>query len=267
MLTTAYAIHPMAPAQWAARRSGGPRRHRHLRLTQRGLGLVELLIASAIGLFLLAGLTDFLGRSLTQSGRNFQDARLTQDLNVAMELMTRDLRRAGYSSAAAAASTATAAADNPFTQGIVSANDGGINIATSGCVLYSYDFAPVPPGEAGKRDANERLGFRLRGGAVEAGIDVNNCDPTATAGWQQLTDPRLTRVTGLSFEYVNADGNVTGLPIASPPAPGANWVVCMRLIRVTLTGQLLNTPAVTRTLTQTVRVRNDWYRTGTTTCS
>jgi hypothetical protein len=41
----------------------------------------------------------------------------------------------------------------------------------------------------------------------------------------------------------------------------------MRLIRVTLTGQLLNTPAVTRTLTQTVRVRNDWYRTGTTTCS
>jgi prepilin peptidase dependent protein B len=264
MLTTA---NPMHPVQRVARRPGDPRRHRPLRVAQRGLGLVELLIASAIGLFLLAGLTDFLGRSLTHSGRNFQDARLTQDLNVAMDLMTRDLRRAGYSSAAAAASTAASAADNAFTRDIASAIDGGINIATSGCVLYSYDFAPVPPGEAGKRDANERLGFRLRGGAVEAGIDVNDCAPTATAGWQQLTDPRLTRVTGLRFEYVNADGSETGLPIATPLAPGANWVVCMRLIRVTLTGQLLNTPAVTRTLTQTVRVRNDWYRTGSTTCS
>lgn len=225
---------------------------------QRGIGLVELLIAAAIGLFLLAGLTDFLIRSLATSGRNLQDARLTQELNVAMDLITRELRRAGYSSAAQDATLAADASSNPFTAGD---EDGGINTATAGCILYSYDFAPLPA-VPGARDANERLGFRLKDGTVEAGINVDNCNPAATAGWQQLTDPRLTTITGLTFEYLDADGNVTTFPFVSASKltlPG-RWVVCTRLIRVTLIGQLLNTPAVSRTLTQSVRVRNDWYR-------
>ena len=225
---------------------------------QHGVGLVELLIAAAIGLFLLAGLTDFLSRSLVASGRNLQDARLTQDLNVAMDLITRDLRRAGYSSTAQDATLAPVASDNPFTAGN---EDGGINMATAGCILYSYDFAPSPA-VPGARDPNERLGFRLRDGAVEAGINVDNCNPAATAGWQQLTDPTLTTITGLTFEYLDADGNVTTFPFvsASKASLPDRWAVCTRLIRVTLTGQLLNTPAVNRTLTQNVRVRNDWYR-------
>jgi hypothetical protein len=36
---------------------------------------------------------------------------------------------------------------------------------------------------------------------------------------------------------------------------------------VTLTGQLRNTPAVTRTLIQSMRVRNDWYRSPETGCA
>jgi Tfp pilus assembly protein PilW len=238
---------------------------------QRGLGLVELLIASAIGLFLLAGLTDFLGRSLTSSGRNFQDARLTQDLNVAMDLITRDLRRAGYSGTAQGVTTAAGAAGNLFTQdtpaALAGTKDGGINLATPGCILYSYDFAP-PPGVPGTKDSNEQLGFRLKNGAVEAGSSVTDCSPTATGGWQQVTDPRLTTVTGLNFEYLDAEGNATPVPfIGASNSALPSWVVCTRLIRVTLTGQLVSTPAVSRTLTQNVRVRNDWYRTGTTTCT
>jgi Tfp pilus assembly protein PilW len=227
------------------------------------LGLVELLIASAIGLFLLAGLTDFLGRSLTSSGRNFQDARLTQDLNVAMDLITRDLRRAGYSGKAQDATLATDASGNPFLT--IGNEDGGINMATPGCILYSYDFAP-PPGVPGTKESNEQLGFRLREGAVEAGSSVTDCSPTVTAGWQQVTDPKLSTITTLSFQFLDGANNVAATPFANTP-PGSNWVVCTRLIRVTLTGQLRNTPAVTSTLIQSVRVRNDWYRTGTTTCT
>jgi hypothetical protein len=97
---------------------------------------------------------------------------------------------------------------------------------------------------------------------------VTDCSPTVTAGWQQVTDPRLTTVSGLSFEYLDADGNATQVPfIVASNSALPNWVVCTRLIRVTLTGQLVSTPAVSRTLTQNVRVRNDWYRTGTTTCT
>lgn len=265
MLTTLYATHSMASARWAALRPGGHRCLRHLRAAQRGLGLVELLIASAIGLFLLAGLTDFLGRSLTQSGRNFQDARLTQDLNTAMDLMTRDLRRAGYSGTAQAVTSAADAAANEFMQAVgMGTSHGGINITQAGCILYSYDRSTAAPG-IGFLDDAEKLGFRLRAGAVEAGSNVTTCELSVAAGWQQVTDPSLSTITALSFQFLDRTDNVAATPFDS--ALGPNWVVCTRLIRVTLTGQLRNSPAVTRTLTQTVRVRNDWYRTGTTACS
>jgi len=235
----------------------GPRR-----CHQRGLGLVELLIAAAIGLFLLAGLTDFLGRSLVQSGRNFKDARLTQDLNTAMELMTRDLRRAGYSSTATAASTGAWAAANPFTQAVVAANDGGINLNTSGCALYSYD---LPSSQNGILDAAENMGFRLQGGAVQAGTNVTTC---AVAGnWQPVTDPALSEITALTFQYLDGAGAVAVSQRPFVSAAGASWAVCTRLIQITLTGRLVGNPAVTRTITQSVRVRNDWYRNANATCT
>ena len=251
-------VYPVDPLTGARRTLG----------RQHGLGLVELLIASAIGLFLLAGLTDFLGRSLTSSGRNFQDARLTQDLNVAMDLITRDLRRAGYSGTAQGVTTAAGAAANPFMQPVGTGTSyGGINLsqrAERDCILYSYDLSPTAAGD-GNRDDAENLGFRLRAGAVEAGSNVTTCDMSLVAGWQQVTDPNLSRITALSFQFLDSADSVAETPFANPSGP--NWVVCTRLIRVTLTGQLRNTPAVTRTLIQSMRVRNDWYRSPETGCA
>lgn len=250
-------VFPVEP-RTGARRT--PRR-------QRGLGLVELLIASAIGLFLLAGLTDFLGRSLTSSGRNFQDARLTQDLNVAMDLITRDLRRAGYSGTAQGVTTAAGAAGNLFTQdtpaAVAGTKDGGINLATAGCVLYSYDRLPASPAASdGALTDPERMGFKLLNGAVYAGTESATC---TTGIWQAVTDPALSLITALSFEYLDGNGTASAQPFAG--ASGQNWVVCTRLIRVTLTGQLRSNAAVTRTLIQSVRVRNDWYRSPETGCA
>jgi Tfp pilus assembly protein PilW len=253
-------MNPLASAQSAARGPYVLQRRRHLWVGQRGLGLVELLISVAIGLFLLAGLTDFLGRSLTQSGRNFQDARLTQDLNTAMDLMMRDLRRAGYSGTAQGVTTAAGAAANAFTQ-VVAANDGGISLATAGCALYSYD---LPASQNGTLEAAENLGFRLQGGAVQAGTGVTACN---AGTWQPVTDSTLSTITALTFEYLDAAGNVANPQQPFVAATGTTWAVCTRLIRITLTGQLVGNPNVSRTLTQSVRVRNDWYRTGTTTCA
>jgi len=251
-------VYPVEPLTGARRTLG----------RQHGLGLVELLIASAIGLFLLAGLTDFLGRSLTSSGRNFQDARLTQDLNVAMDLITRDLRRAGYSGTAQGVTTAAGAAANPFMQPVGTGTSfGGINLSQRverDCILYSYDLSPTAAGD-GNRDDAENLGFRLRAGAVEAGSNVTTCDLNQIVGWQQVTDPNLSTITALSFQFLDSADNVIATPFANPSGP--SWVVCTRMIRVTLTGQLRNTPAVTRTLTQSVRVRNDWYRSPQTACT
>jgi prepilin peptidase dependent protein B len=252
-------VYPVEPLTGARRTLG----------RQHGLGLVELLIASAIGLFLLAGLTDFLSRSLVASGRNFQDARLTQDLNVAMDLITRDLRRAGYSSTAQGATAAAAAPPNPFTANTPAAaagtNDGGINLATAGCVLYAYD---LPASQDGNLNVAERLGFRLQAGAVQAGTSATSCNDGT---WQAVTDPSVSTVTVLTFQYLDGIGGVAApqLPFVADTgvAAGVTWAVCTRLIQVTLTGQLRGDPNVTHTLTQSVRVRNDWYRTGTASCA
>ena len=230
---------------------------------QRGIGLVELLIAAAIGLFLLAGLTDFLSRSLVTSGRNLQDARLTQDLNVAMDLITRELRRAGYSNAAQGVAAAASAPANPFTENTPSAaagtNDGGINLATAGCVLYAYD---LPASQDGNLNVAERLGFRLQAGAVQAGTGATGCN---AGTWQAVTDPGVSTVTVLTFQYLDVAGAAASAPFVA--ASGVTRAMCTRLIQVTLTGQLRGDPNVTRTLTQSVRVRNDWFRAGPANCT
>ena len=65
-----------------------------------------------------------------------------------------------------------------------------------------------------------------------------------TATWEPLTDSMIT-----SFSVTESD---TVLPI-----DGSTSTMTIRYITVTLTGQLDDDPVVTRTLTQTVRVRND----------
>ena len=104
----------------------------------------------------------------------------------------------------------------------------------------------------------------MDGGAIKAGTNVTACGGT---NWQAVTDPNLSTITALSFEYLTSTGAVANPKQPFPNAAGPNWVVCTRLIRVTLTGQLRSNAAVTRTLIQSVGVRNDWYRSPETGCA
>ncbi|MES1161637.1 MAG: prepilin-type N-terminal cleavage/methylation domain-containing protein, partial [Rhizobacter sp.] len=63
---------------------------------QHGLSLIELMIGVAIALFIaVAGSTLLVGH-LRENRALLLEARLTQDLRTAADLITRDLRRAGY---------------------------------------------------------------------------------------------------------------------------------------------------------------------------
>jgi hypothetical protein len=82
-----------------------------------------------------------------------------------------------------------------------------------------------------------------------------------------MTDPTLSEIMVLTFQYLDGAGAAAAPQGPFVAASGVTWAVCTRLIQITLTGRLVGNPNVTRTLTQSVRVRNDWYRTGTTTCA
>ena len=95
---------------------------------QHGIGLVELMIGLAIGLFIAAAATALSATHLQAWRATVLQARLLNDLRTACDIVTRDLRRAGAFSPSEAASDAV-----------------------------SFRF----PG------SNEPFGFRLHEGAIE----------------------------------------------------------------------------------------------------
>lgn len=66
-----------------------------MRRAQRGLTLVELMVGLAIGLLLTAIALVAMSQHLRENHRLLVETRLTQDLHVVMDLVSRDLRRAG----------------------------------------------------------------------------------------------------------------------------------------------------------------------------
>ena len=63
---------------------------------QRGLSIVELMVGIAVGMFLVAGAVTMFVGNLTSSRQLLVEARVNQDLRATVDLISRDLRRAGY---------------------------------------------------------------------------------------------------------------------------------------------------------------------------
>jgi len=208
-----------------------------------GLGLVELIVAMTIGLVLLTGVLSIFADSLRSNRFATQNSRLNQDLNGVMEVMVRDIRRAGYWGLAEnGIGNSAAYAANPFIADI-SAGDGGIDTSTTGCILFRYDRS-----DDGSLQDSERVGYRLSSGAVQMLTAATSATHSCADGsWESITDSRLSTVTALTFSKTHAS--------ASP----SSGVVCTRDVTITLTGQLVSDSTVTQTLTQLVRVRADWY--------
>ena len=83
---------------------------------QRGLSLVELMVGIAIGLLVVAAAATLMSTQLNDNRRLLLETQVNQDLRAAMDIVTRDLRRAGHWSSAELAiwSAASAQQKNPY---------------------------------------------------------------------------------------------------------------------------------------------------------
>ena len=228
------------------------------RKLSRGLSIVELLVGVAVGLFLLAGASQMLVASVTSSRSLLAEARVNQNLRAAADLITRDLRRAGFweNAMAGTRATMTASTQNPHATIAVS--------ATNSSITYSLarDFAAGRTNVVDKDtvEADEKFGFRLANGTVQMQVGE----------WQAITDPSVLTVTALAitpFETAvdirdscfkqccdSISGTCTATNVASPPGcPKLN----LRRYDLVLSGQSTKDAEVTRTLRTSVRVRND----------
>lgn len=200
---------------------------------QGGLSLVELMVGTAIGLFIVAVACTALSGQLEDNRRLMLAMQVEQDLRAAADLIARDLRRAGYWSHAAR--QAAAGASNPY--GDVS--------ATAASVAYAY----AQDGDD-TVDGDEYTGVKLEDGTVKLLL--------GEGGWQPLTDPGTVTVTALRVTLTKESVDLSAY-CPSPCPPGAECAPQQQLrsALIEMAGASATDARVTRTLQVRLRVRND----------
>ena len=216
------------------------------RPAQRGLSLVELLVGVAIALFIAATGATLLAGNLRENRNLLLEARLMQDLRTATDVISRDLRRAGYWGAATdgvwtAAVAASGVAANPY----VALAPGA---AASDAVSFRYSRDAV---ENNLVDGNEQFGFRLRNRVIEMLLGAGN--------WQALTDAGTLDIT--EFSVTPAVQQIDLRAYCTQPCP-AGSLTCpprqqVRSLALVVTGRSTTDAGVTRSLHSNVRLRND----------
>ena len=164
----------------------------------QGFNLIELIISMSLGVVLVAGILSIFSGSVRSNTESVLSAKMTQELNAVMEIITSDIRRAGYWSTAGTLGAAGNA--NPYGIEMVRPDDGTGNA----CILYSYD-----PSAAGI-GFSER-GFRHSGNTIEwlgNGNNNNFCD-VVDVSWQPITESSMVQITDLDFADASTCWNVT----------------------------------------------------------
>lgn len=221
---------------------------------QTGYTLIELMIALLIGAVIISATITVYVNTVKGSTNTINSARLNYDLESVMSLMVNDIRRAGYWGGAVDGADSSA---NPFTTGTAT-----IQIPTSGCILYSYDADDSKTVNSG-----EYYGFKREDAAIK--IRSSNTAETTTdctgSGWSTLTVEEAVNVTALTFTMTYKCLNVTtdlsydtacSAVSAANLASGAKAIES-RQINIALSGQLVSDSDFKKTLSGTVKVRND----------
>jgi prepilin peptidase dependent protein B len=211
---------------------------------QRGLSMVELLVGVAIALFIAAAGATLLAGNLRESRGLLLEARLMQDLRSTADVISRDLRRAGYWSAASAGVWADGAAPvstNPY---LAFAPEGAASDAVS--FRYSRDAT-----ESQAVDGNDQFGYRLRAGTIEMQLGAGNWQALTDAGTMSVTEFKVTpSVQDISLQGFCA----TECPHGSTACPPHQQVRSLALV---ISARLAGDASVTRSIRSDVRLRND----------
>ncbi|MEY4564834.1 MAG: hypothetical protein RLZZ618_4111, partial [Pseudomonadota bacterium] len=176
-----------------------------------------------------------------------QEQRLVNDLRAAMDMITRDLRRAAHWQAAEAGVWTPAASAVPR-------NPHGVSFSAT---PYSHiDFSYSGDMSAADRVAsNEQYGYRLRDGVLQVHVGA--------AGWQAVTDPAALTVTALHIEPQAQAQELASLcsqpcvATTQASAPTCPPQVHTIEVDVFLSARAAQTPQLQSQLRSRVRLRND----------
>jgi len=221
-----------------------------MRTAQLGVSLVELMIGITVGLFVVAAASALVANQLGDNRRLLLEMQVQQDLRASMDIITRQLRRAGSGTAnnvqagLAGATPAAGGAANPFGTVTPSAAP-----ATETTFSYYFDASQQGP-----------YGFKLDGVVIKS---LMKQALGSGYQWQDLTDRNTIVVT--SFTVTPRTVTSTPLPCpklcppdASDPTGRYCWPkLVVRSYVVDIEAVAKSDAGVRRGLRTDVRIRND----------
>jgi type IV pilus assembly protein PilW len=228
-----------------------------------GLSIVELMVGITIGLFILAGTTMMLTTQLGDNRKLLLEAQMQQDMRAAADMISRDIRRAGYWARAFTQvwpepPPAVQPINNPYR--VMTPR-----LAPQGTISVIYDRSTDEEGDLIGTDddgvdqvggrTREQVGFRLNQAqrTIEYLVGANN--------WQALTDSAVLQVTQFNMVLNARDLPVpcgVQCPVLGPG--GCPLVQSAREVTLTIVAQAVHDATVQRSLQNNIRLRNDVSR-------
>lgn len=210
-------------------------------IKQQGVTLIEMMVAMAISLVVSTALVMLAANTMGMGTQTIQTTRLTHEMRTAMQLATRDLRRANYH-VGAMDCYANINCNPDSTKIKVITPEGG------DCFRYWYDRQTTPGPDAGAFQLFTRSGVNVVQMATTDDASVSCGNDWGVAN--DITDPSFMNVT--AFTVSNTDSYNQVISEDSDTQTVSK-------IRLTMTAALLNTPTsvpVSKTMEDLIMVRN-----------
>jgi len=209
---------------------------------QRGMSLIEIMIALVLSLMVTGMVISMFSVSIGSNAQAIKTMRLNQDLRIAMDMMVRDIRRAGYWNSASGANS------NPHATAIsgnipVGVFNGSTAVGEGSCVILSYDLD-----EDGSSSVEEFFAYRLNGDDLEIfstnGSLASGATCSTPGSWNDLLDEETVTVNSLTFATYPT--NATSFAVATN-----------RTITITLDASSALDDNIRTELIDEVRIRNE----------
>lgn len=217
---------------------------------QTGATLMEVLVAMSISLVVTASMVALMANSLGSTTRIIKMTKLADDMRVAMQMMTRDLRRSSYN----ANSMFCYANEDCATDGAITAA-GDVTIAnTNECFTFLMDRDH--DGDSTEDDAG---GFRrvTSGGVGVIEMWTGNASPDCDAaagslGWVEITNP-----DNMDIFAFTVDDNLSYTQVIQDDGAGNTLSQKVRKLRMNVQGRLVMDNTIVRRMEDVINVRND----------
>lgn len=226
-----------------------------------GLTLVELLVGIVVGLVVLSAA----GGAMMSYMRSYSDSQrilsLNQNMRAVMDVMARDIRRAGY--VTDQIDNLSALRKNPFFEEMCDLRICDTIENPGSCISFSYDIngdSTVTGSDNKKQnEKNEIFGFRLNNKVLEIKKSGKSSCENADFQYEGLSDFDIS-IDKLIFTINGMDGlNINDSTESCTNNPETKDCLYVRSVRIELTASTNSEPKIQQTLVQTVKIRNDKF--------